>query len=419
MSAARALVVGGGIGGLASGVSLARAGWDVIVLERARSLDPVGAGIAVAPNAVRALGALGLDEPLRDLATLQGEVGMRRPDGRWLVRADASDAGARFGDRTLVLHRAQLVDLLARALPDGALRLGVSGAVVHPGDGGAPARVQVSDAAPPGTVEPDDGVPVSEVEADLVVAADGIDSPTRARWWPYAPRPVHGGSTAWRLVAPAPRGGVVGSETWGRGIVVGLVPLADGRVYAYVSVADRAGVPVTFDALRERLAHWHDPIPELLASVDPGQVLRHDLRHLPAPPATLATGRVALVGDAAHAMLPNVGQGGCQAIEDAVVLGAHLPVPSAGQGGGGPTSRSTHAVEVATALQRWSAERRPRVASVMRLSVQVAAPTRWTSPLATGARDVGARLAGTWAASLGTRALDGVMGWRPPPTTDR
>lgn len=119
---ARAVVVGGGIGGLASGVALAQAGWDVTVLERAPSLEPVGAGIAVAPNAVRALGALGLGDRLRDLSALQGELGLRRPDGRWLVRGNATAASERFDDQTLVLHRAQLVGMLADALPDGVAR---------------------------------------------------------------------------------------------------------------------------------------------------------------------------------------------------------------------------------------------------------------------------------------------------------
>ncbi|MFI2105337.1 FAD-dependent monooxygenase [Isoptericola sp. NPDC019693] len=382
-----ATVIGGGIGGLASGVALARHGWDVTVIERATSLDPVGAGIVVAPNAVRSLDALGVGDATRDLAALQGEFGLRRPDGTWLVRGRAEGAESVFGDRTLMLHRAQLVGLLAEALPDGALRLGASAVVVDPGTTTRPARVAVTD---------DTGTTV-DVDADLVVAADGIDSATRTRWWPSAPAPVSGGSTAWRFVTPSVPG-VVGSEIWGRGIVAGVMPLADGRVYMYVSVADGVGVPRDLDELRDRLAGWHEPVPALLASVDDAGALRHELRHLPVPPASLAAGRVVLVGDAAHAMLPNLGQGGCQALEDAVVLGARVRLDDA----------------VADALQRWSAERRPRVAKVMRMSARVSGPTLWTSPAATAVRDAGMRTVGRWTEALGARALRPVMSWRPP-----
>jgi 2-polyprenyl-6-methoxyphenol hydroxylase-like FAD-dependent oxidoreductase len=378
----RAVVVGGGISGLASGVALARQGWAVTVLERAPSLEPVGAGIAIAPNAVRSLAALGIAEQLRDLSALQGEYGIRRADGGWLVRTDAQEAGSLFGDRTLVLHRAHLVGLIADALPAGSLRTATSATVVEPGLDGRAARVSTSD---------------GDLEAELVVAADGIGSATRTRWWPDAPSPGPADSTAWRFVAPAVPG-VMGSESWGRGVVVGVMPLADGRVYCYVSVAHAAGVPRDLDELRDRLAGWHDPVPALLAAVDPGTVLRNELRALPAPPSSLAVGRTVLVGDAAHAMLPNLGQGGCQALEDAVVLGARVH-PGA---------------DVPAALLRWSQERRPRVEHVMRLSARIARPTLWTSPVLTGARDVGMRLAGRWGAALGARALRPVMSWRPP-----
>ncbi|MFE7407283.1 FAD-dependent oxidoreductase [Isoptericola sp. NPDC057559] len=381
-----AVVVGGGIGGLASGVALARRGWDVTVVERATSLDPVGAGIAVAPNAVRALDALGVGHATRDLAALQGEVGLRRPDGRWLLRSRAEDSASLFGDRTLLLHRAQLVGLLADALPVGSLRLGTSAVVTDPGTTARPARVALSGPSGP-----------ADLDADLVVAADGIGSATRTRWWASAPAPVPGGSTAWRFVAP-PVPGLVGSETWGRGIVVGVAPLADGRVYSYVSVAEAAGIPADLGELRARLADWHDPIPALLASIDDGAVLRHELRRLPDAPASLAAGRVALVGDAAHAMLPNIGQGGCQALEDAVVLGVRV----------GPED------DVAAALQHWSAERRPRVRQVMRMSARVAGPTLWTSTAAVAARDAGMRALGRWTATLGARALQPVLSWHPP-----
>src|SRR4051794_27146624 len=128
-----AVVVGAGIGGLATAVALHRRGWTVTVLERAPSLEPAGAGIALAPNALRALGALGLGDAVRGLASLQGTVGLRRPDGAWLVRADASAAADRFGESTVVLHRADLVDLLVGALPAGAIRAGTEAVLVAPG----------------------------------------------------------------------------------------------------------------------------------------------------------------------------------------------------------------------------------------------------------------------------------------------
>ncbi|GEL98157.1 monooxygenase [Cellulomonas terrae] len=385
------MVLGAGIGGLAAGVALARRGWSVTVHERASSLEPVGAGIALAPNALRALDALGVGDAVRGMARLSGEVGLRRPDGHWLVRADVTATGERLGDTAVVLHRSQLVDLLAAALPAGALRLGEEVTSVAPGvPGGASAVVSVAGRA---------GDPPADLPADLVVAADGIDSPTRHTLFPDHPGPTYTGVTAWRFVAAAPPGGVEPAETWGRGSIVGLTPLADGRVYCYLTAVLPEGTRFDDEAgeLRRRFGGWHAPLPDLLADLDAAAVLHHDLRWLATPLPRFDVGRVALLGDAAHAMPPNLGQGGCQALEDAVVLAAAVDDAPLGTG-----------------LAAYSAARLPRTTRIARMSAQISGPTTWTSGTAVALRDLGMRVAGRFAGPLMERRLQDVVGWHPP-----
>ena len=118
------MVIGGGIGGLATAAGLCSAGWDVTVCERAASLEPVGAGLALAPNGLRALDAIGATDSLRALAVPQ-ELGIRRSDGRWLIRSTTGRMVAdRFGDPIILLPRAAVVDALAARVPDGVLSQG-------------------------------------------------------------------------------------------------------------------------------------------------------------------------------------------------------------------------------------------------------------------------------------------------------
>ncbi|MEU4579716.1 FAD-dependent monooxygenase [Nonomuraea sp. NPDC023979] len=164
------------------------------------------------------------------------------------------------------------------------------------------------------------------VTADLVVAADGLHSTVRASLFPAHPGPAYAGYVTWRGVAPQHeaaqlRPGSV-SESWGRARRFGIVPLADGRVYWYATLGLPADalLQLALDQLAERVRGWHEPIAQLLAATPPEALLRHDTHSLITPLPSYAAGRVVLLGDAAHAVSPDLAQGASQALEDAVRL---------------------------------------------------------------------------------------------------
>jgi 2-polyprenyl-6-methoxyphenol hydroxylase-like FAD-dependent oxidoreductase len=384
---ARAVVIGAGIGGLTAAAALHRRGWRVTVLERAEKLEPVGAGIALAPNAQRALDVIGLGDAVRAMSAISGEAGLRSPRGRWVSRTTGEAAAERFGGPTVVAHRAALVELLVTALPAAALRTGAAVTDVDPGDADRSARVTTAD---------------GELDAELVVAADGIHSAARTALFPGHPGPEYAGITSWRMVVPAPEDGFRTHETWGAGRLWGTVPLGDGRVYCYATAVARAGERSTDGEqaeLRRLFGSWHQPIPALIDSA--GTVLRHDLYSLITPLPAFHRGRAALLGDAAHAMLPNLGQGGCQAIEDGIEL-AHLAV-------GGE--------DVPTVLAAYTARRLPRTTEVARRSRHIGALTAWSSRPLVALRSALFSTVGLLAPRLALRSLDGIADWRPPRDT--
>lgn len=302
------IVVGGGIGGLAAAVALQAVGANVVVFERAPRPGEVGAGITLFTNALRALDAIGLGDAVRSLGTGVTDGGVRRPDGKWLSRAPGADAARRAGIELVTVHRAELHGLLAGAMNTGTLLAGVSVLEVED-EPGRPVLVK-SSAGPR--------------EADAVVAADGLRSQIRTRLWPEGSPPSYAGFTAWRGVTRQPLHLPTASETWGPGCEFGLVPLADERVYwfATANVPESTVFPDERAELLGRFEHWHAPIAQVLDATAAEAILRHDVFELPRPYPPFARGRVALLGDAAHAMTPNAGQGACQALEDAVVLAA-------------------------------------------------------------------------------------------------
>jgi 2-polyprenyl-6-methoxyphenol hydroxylase-like FAD-dependent oxidoreductase len=265
---------------------------------------------------------------------------------------------------------------VARLAP-GVLRPGTAVQGVDPGSG----RVATS---------------AGDLDADLVVAADGIQSPVRAALFPGHPGPVYAGVTSWRIVVPRPGGPCPLSETWGRGRIFGITSLADDLMYCYATAPAPPGRTAEDEKgeLTRLFGHWHDPIPRLIASAGPGRVLRTDIFCLDTPPPAFHAGRVALLGDAAHAMTPNLGQGACQAIEDAVVL--------------------AHAVSEGGGLAAYSSARVARTTKIARRSRRVGRVARVSNPLAVAARTALMSAAGHLGPGLAMRQFDDVFDWRPP-----
>ncbi|QKV91266.1 FAD-dependent monooxygenase [Streptomyces sp. NA02950] len=383
----RAVIIGAGISGLTAAAVLHRRGWSVTVLERAATLEPVGAGISLAPNAQRALDTIGLGDDVRALAAWQGDGGLRAPDGRWLSRTDSAAMAERFGGPMVLLHRATLVALLVSRLPEGRVRTGVAAQLADPGTPGRSALVSTGD-----------GV----LEAELVIAADGVHSGVRRTLFPRHPGPEYTGFTAWRMVVPAPERAFAPHETWGRGRLWGTQPLKDGRVYVYAAAVTPPDGRAPDDERAELIrlfGDWHRPVPEILAAVAPHDILRHDIRHMTCPLPAHHRGRVALLGDAAHAMAPTMGQGGNQAIEDAVVLAHHLAPDTA---------------DPSAALAAYTADRLPRTLDVVRRSARAARMITLTGGPAVALRDTAIRAVSRLRPDLALRAFDGIADWRPP-----
>ncbi|NLU75270.1 hypothetical protein HCC61_21815 [Streptomyces sp. HNM0575] len=390
-----AIVVGAGIGGLAVTRGLARAGWRVRVHERAGQFGAIGAGLAIEPNAVRAVDWLGLGEGLRAHGMRQGSAGLRTARGRWLMRTRLADLQERFGEPAFVLHRADVHQLLMAGLES------YGNVTLHPGHRAVTVTADTDRATV--TFEGPDGL--TTAQADLVVGADGLRSALRTVAFPGHPQPEYAGYVAWRGIVPAQRTAGISLETavvetWGRGRRVGVVPLPDDRVYWFFceSAPEGSQQQIRVTDLAHRVRHWHAPIPQLLAATPESALIRTDVYTQATPLPSYVRGRVVLLGDAAHAMTPDLGQGAALALEDAVTLAVHA----------GPARSDT---EVDTGLGRYDQERRPRTQRLVRTSAKAGRIAQARSPIAAAARDLVATLVPT-ALFLNTSA--GTFSWTPP-----
>jgi 2-polyprenyl-6-methoxyphenol hydroxylase-like FAD-dependent oxidoreductase len=300
------VIIGAGISGLTAGVAFARRGLRPVIYEQAPELGEVGAGVALWANAFRALDSIGLASEVVRLAGGLTGGGVKRPDGAWMLHQRKDILEGRWGCAIATLHRAELLRLLASRIDPAAIHLGAR-------------CTGFRHAADAITALFDGGY---EVRADLLIGADGVHSVIRNGLLGYAPL-RHRGYTAIRSVTPA--GSVPlpadASETWGRGCRFGLGPTGGERLtwYATWNAAPGSGAGGHREHLLGLFGDWHEPIRRVI-EVTPGDAIVRTEIYDRWPARTWARGRVAMIGDAIHPMTPDLGQGACQGIVDAVSL---------------------------------------------------------------------------------------------------
>lgn len=384
--ALHAIVVGGGIGGLSLACELIRFGLTATVLERAPKLEAVGAGIIMNPNAMRVLEDNGLAACVRAQSTPYVARDTFDHRGRLLATRDYRPlyAAGRLAEGALV-HRAHLQQCLADGVPAGVVHLDV--------------RIHAMDAGP-------DGVRVTTERGetfagDVLVGADGIRSAVRARF--FGPtEPVYLGYRSHRFVVDNRDGLRHFTEFLGRGRRIGLVPIGAGQLYVWTTfnspVESRAWALDSAGAFRAMFEDFVDAR------------VRHAFAQLASTETVLCTdvdevrqadwvaGRVVLLGDAAHALTPNMGQGAGMAMEDAAVLAYELHLADRGE------------KDVPAALASYVARRTPRVETIVRLSRLIGEDGQLTGAVACWLRNHRLRREGR-AVDRMQAGLEGLLAW--------
>ncbi len=347
-------IIGGGIGGVAAAVALHRAGIQATVYERANELREVGAGMMLWPNATRVLKELDL---LERVATLSG------PNQHFLVRSRTGtilmDIGlGHFDVPALCTRRSDLLDALISALPAQRVRLG------H--DFGYFERQKSSVG-----IHFSNGI---AMEHDFLIGADGIRSRVRSQLLGIR-EPIFRGYTIWRGLASLAGAVSKGSnsETWGRGKRFGILSTGGDRFTWYATANTDSGHIDSHEGRQRELAQmfagWHEPVESLIAATEEGAILKNGAYDLP-PLKRWGHGRVMLLGDAAHPCTPNLGLGGCMALEDALVLAKSFSREATPE----------------LALRRYESLRRRRTRHVQQRSLLMGNIGQWENRLVTGGR---------------------------------
>jgi len=360
-----ALIVGAGIGGLAAAISLRRAGWSVRVVEQASSPRELGFALALAPNALAALGELGLRDAVVSRGVAIHAFEVRYPDGRSMKRVDLRGGAV----QSIVLLRPALHGTLLDAVGRDALQLGVHvTGLASPAEDTGVRSISLH-------CKNQDLTPMS---AEVVIGADGVASVIRKAVHPDEPPPRPSGYHALRGVSYDAGHRLRGADSavyLGDGVEIGFARASESAIYWYVSLVDEFAGPdasVTLD----RCTRGLDPDALAIMHATRADDIRLDRLFRRDPIASWGRGLVTLLGDAAHPVLPHTAQGAAQALEDAVALGLAL----------------RDARDQAAALRRYEAVRAARTRNVIRAGPFIASMTTTRSRARMRGRNAAIRL---------------------------
>lgn len=300
-------IIGGGIAGLATAIALRRIGLEVRVYEASPEIKALGAGLVLAANAIQAFQRIGIADVILAEGKELPSFSILDSKGRTIVYNDSARLSRQYGVDNFTIHRGDLHKVLLAQLPAD---------IIHTGK----RAISFTTEKEKLLVQFEDG---TQAGADFLLVADGIHSSIRRQLIPGS-QTRYAGYTCWRgLVDNTQLQWKQTSETWGPRGRFGIVPLAGNRIYWFACLNAPPQSPLMksygIGELLEQFKGYHYPIPEILAQTKRENLLWNDIIDL-APVSRYAFGPVVLLGDAGHATTPNMGQGACQAIEDAVVL---------------------------------------------------------------------------------------------------
>ena len=336
----KAIIIGAGIGGLTTGIALKRAGYQIEVYDRVKELRPVGAGISLWSNGVKVMNWLGLGDEIQKIGGEMNRMTYLSKENELLNDIDLLPLIDQVGQRPYPVSRSELQSMLLEQLGKEYVKLETK-------------CIGAQEEGNQVTAIFEDG---STTTGDVLIAADGVRSVLRNYVTQQKPEPRYADYVNWNgLVDASPE--LADKHSWviyvGDGKRASMMPVGGDRFYYFFGVPMSKGTVVEPKERREELAGlfqgWPEPVQNLIQKLNPLETNRLEIHDLD-PLEKLARGRVVLVGDAGHATTPTLGQGGCQAMEDAEILCRYLVTTN---------------ISVEDALQRYESARKERTARLV------------------------------------------------------